>query len=291
MSTDDTPRPIEWEAFRALEPAAAGVSIAREDGPATPGQLRLPAGPGPHPVAVVVHGGCWSAIADPDYMSHLSDALTRFGWATWSPTFVRRDDVGGAWPGMLEDVGRAFDHLRTFAEPYRLDLSRIVTVGHSSGGHLALWLAARPSLRTSGDGARLRGVDPLRPIGVVGLAPITDLGDFHARSDRGCPASAVSDLLAGEPDRRPDRMALADPAGLLPIGVPQLLLSGELDWTVPTAHVERYARCAAASGDPAEAHEVPDAGHFELVWPGHATWRAVTAPAIRRFLEAAIAAR
>jgi acetyl esterase/lipase len=214
----------------------------------------------------------------------MADALTGFGWATWSPSFLRVGDRGGAWPGMMEDVGRSLDLLRELGLEYELDLRRVATIGHSSGGHLALWLAARTALPSSGDGVRLRGSDPLGVAAVVGLAPITGLLDFHTRADRGCPRAAVADLLGGAPARVPTRRALADPQALVPLGVPQLLLTGGLDDTVPTAHVEGYARAAAAAGDRVELIEVPDAGHFELVAPDHESWGARTGPAIREFL-------
>lgn len=281
---------MTWETFRQLEPARPAVAIARQDGSGDRGELRTPRGAGPHPVAVVVHGGCWSAIAGPAYMSHLAEALTELGWAAWSPAFLRADDPGGSWPGMLEDVGEALDDLRIFGAEHDLDLGRVVTIGHSSGGHLALWLAARAAIPPSGDGARLRGLDPLRVAAVVGLAPIADLRDFHARPDRGCPPSAVSDLLGGPPATVPGRSALVDPAALVPIGVPQLLITGALDATVPTSHVRGYARRAAAAGDSVVAIEVPSAGHFELVAPRHDTWVARTGPAIADFLAEVLAA-
>jgi acetyl esterase/lipase len=293
MATSGPRDVMTWEVFRELEPAPPGVAIPRWGGPGdghgdgTPkmGELRLPDGHGPHPVAMIVHGGCWSSIAGPGYVSRLAEAVRDLGWATWSPAFLRADDRGGAWPGMMADAGRALDHLRAFGPEYELDLRRIVTIGHSSGGHLALWLAARAALPRSGDGSRLRGRDPLGVTAVVGLAPICGLLDFHTRTDRGCPDSAVSDLLGGDPEHVPERRGLADPETRVPLGVPQLLLTGALDETVPTAHVERYARMATEAGDTVQAVEIPAAGHFELVSPEHQSWRTRTGPAIRDFLS------
>ena len=276
--------PMTWEDFRERTPARPGERIARRDGPGIRGELRLPAGGGPHPVAVIVHGGCWSDIANASYMADLAEALTSFGWATWLPEFLRLGDAGAAWPGMLEDVGRALDRVRALASDHPLDVTRVVTVGHSSGGHLALWLAGRPHLNPDGDGARLRGDDPVRPCGVIGVAPITDLRDFHAREDRGCPRTAVSDLLGGTPDAVPSRAALADPGAGRPIDVPCLLVTGALDDTVPTPHARTWARDEAKAGEAVRVVEVAGAGHFELVAPEHPTWSARTGPEIRAFL-------
>jgi pimeloyl-ACP methyl ester carboxylesterase len=135
-----------------------------------------------------------------------------------------------------------------------------------------LWLAGRG--RAEGpDGSGLR-ID-----GVIGLAPITALDDFQARSDR-CGSAIVSTLLGGEdvpPDVRDHRRASTDPGRLLPLGVPQLLLVGELDGIVPVEHVRAWARRARAAGDPVEVRVVPGAGHFELVAPWTAPWSTVEA--------------
>src|SRR5579872_5792979 len=107
------------------------------------GDLRLPGGTGPHPVVVMVHGGFWRARFNLEYAGHLCAALAALGIATWNVEYRRLGDTGGGWPGTLLDVAAAADHLRTLAAPYHLDLSRVVAMGHSAGGHLALWLAAR----------------------------------------------------------------------------------------------------------------------------------------------------
>ena len=108
------------------------------------GELRRPAGDGPHPVAVVIHGGFWRAAYSLDHIGHLATALTEAGVATWSLEYRRIGDPGGGWPGTFEDIGAGADFVRQLAESASLDLARIVTVGHSAGGHLALWLAGRP---------------------------------------------------------------------------------------------------------------------------------------------------
>lgn len=257
-------------AARSFPPAAVRLDYGA--GPHRFGELRLPPGEGPFPVAVVVHGGCWLSMAGLDYMVPLAEALNRLGWATWSLEFRRIDQPGGAWPGILEDVAAGADALREVAGRYPLDLSRVVSVGHSSGGHLALWLAARRNLPADPiGGARLRGSDPLAVAGTVGLAPIADLQDYRQYSR--CGDTIVEDFLGGE--LNPDRLALSDPASLAPLRVPQLILLGSEDPIVPPAHGRAYGRAAEAAGDAPEVITVQEAGHFELVAPWTEGWREV----------------
>ncbi|HKK93411.1 MAG TPA: alpha/beta hydrolase [Longimicrobiales bacterium] len=275
---------MTWEQFRELPPAPPGERVAWGGDTASFGELRRPSGPGPHPVAVVIHGGCWRTTADLSYMRHVAGALPELGLATWSIEFRRVDQEGAAWPAIFRDVGRAVDHLRKLADVRSLDLERVVTVGHSSGGHLALWTAARTGLPSTGEAGGIRGDSPLRISGVVGLAPITGLEDFHGRPDRSCPETAVPDLLGGGPDLPSERLDIADPARLVPLGVPQLLVTGALDDTVPPAHVRAFAELASAAGDRVTHVEVERAGHFEVVAPWTDVWSADVAPAIRRFI-------
>jgi acetyl esterase/lipase len=128
-----------------LIPAAAAqgavttpVRIAYGSDPLQVGDLRLPAGVGPYPVAVVIHGGCWSNFFGLDLMDDMSDALTAAGVATWNIEYRRIGDPGGGFPNTLIDVGMAVDKVRDLAPMYHLDLSRVITVGHSAGGHLGL---------------------------------------------------------------------------------------------------------------------------------------------------------
>src|SRR5439155_8576098 len=136
------------------------------------GELRLPKGRGPFPVAIVIHGGCWRSDYDLKHVGPLAGALTERGIATWTIEYRRIGDPGGGWPGTFEDVAQAADHLRALARRYPLDLHHVVAIGHSAGGHLALWLAARPGLPPD---AALASADPLPISGVVGLAAISDL--------------------------------------------------------------------------------------------------------------------
>ena len=253
----------------ALPRPTADHRLAYGSDPLQFGELRLPAGAGPHPVAMVIHGGCWLAEYDLGYMSALAAALAEAGVATWSIEYRRIGDPGGGWPGTFTDVAAAADHLRELAADHHLDLGRVVAVGHSAGGHLALWLAARHGLAADDP---LRGPSPLPLAGVVALAGIPDLAAFAA--PEGCGA-AVAPLLGGEPAGVSERLHRASPIERLPLGLPQVLVVGGLDTIVPAEQAERYAAAAAAAGERVRVLPITAAGHFELVVPGSVAWPSV----------------
>lgn len=244
-------------------PADARLDYATH--PSGFGDLRLPPGDGPFPVVVLIHGGCWLADYDLGYISGLAAAITAEGYATWSIEYRRVGETGGGWPGTFEDVAAAADHLRILARSYPLDLNRVVTVGHSAGGHLALWLAARHVLAPDDP---LRGADPLALAGVISLAGIPDLEAYNA--PEGCGA-AVPGLLGGQPAEHPERLKRVSPILLLPLGLPQVMISGGQDSIVPAEHARNYAE--AGGSDPITDVVVESAGHFELATPRGRAWR------------------
>lgn len=239
------------------------------DDPLQFGELRLPAGEGPFPVVIVIHGGCWLAEYDLGYMSAFAEALTVAGVATWSVEYRRVGDEGGGWPGTFQDVADSADYLLEMALEYGLDVDRVAAVGHSAGGHLALWLAGRK--RLDGDDP-LRGEAPLALNGVVALAGIPDLESFAA--PEGC-GSAVSGLLGGEPDEVPDRLRRASPIAMVPFGVTQTLVIGEFDSIVPESQAESFAVTASQMGDSVAVTTIPGAGHFELVDPSYSGFKII----------------
>jgi acetyl esterase/lipase len=233
------------------------------------GDLRLPAGEGPHPVAIVIHGGCWRARYTLEHIGNLAAALTRAGIATWSLEYRRVGNAGGGWPGSFEDVGRGADHLRELAQSFPLDLNRVVVVGHSAGGHLALWLAARQRLPTD---SPLYRSHPLRLGGVISLAGVADLQ--RALAEEVC-GDAIAQLMGGSPAEVPQRYLQASPAELLPLGVPQRLVDGARDQIVPLRLDRAYEAAARERGDDVRLMVVEEAGHFELIVPGSSAWMAM----------------
>jgi len=253
----------------ALPQPPADHRVGYGPGPRQFGELSLPERGGPHPVAIVIHGGCWEAPWGLDHVRGLCAALAAEGIAVWSLEYRRLGDDGGGWTGTFEDVARGADHVRELARRFPLDPGRVVAAGHSAGGHLALWLAGRHRLP---EGSSLRGRDPLRLRGVVSLAGIPDLRAGAAR--RVC-GDAIERLLGGPPARREERLGLASPAGLLPLGLPQRLVCGARDGVVPLELATAYAAAAGEAGDEVTVRVLDDAGHFELVDPESTAWPAV----------------
>lgn len=246
------------------------------------GELRVPAGGGPHPVAVLIHGGCFkAAYATMRDLSAMADALKNNGIATWNVEYRRLGQPGGGWPGTYLDVGKAVDHLRVIAGENNLDLSRVVIVGHSAGGHLAMWAAGRSRLPLE---SALHMADPLRVRGVVNLAGPMDLSANIPGYEGLCRDSVITSLMGGSPATVPDRYAHASVMKLLPLGVPQIVILGEHEDFVPLPLATSYIEAATRSGDRARLIVIPKVGHFEIASPRASTWEAVLS-AIRSLLE------
>ncbi|MSO95635.1 MAG: alpha/beta hydrolase [Thermoleophilia bacterium] len=235
--------------------------------------LHLPAEKGgPWPCVALLHGGFWRSGWDRTLMTALAQDLARRGFAAWNIEYRRVGSDGGGWPGTLEDVAAALDHLASLEQ---IDAARVATCGHSAGGHLALWAAARHRLPGAAPGA-----GPLvRPIGAVSQAGVCDL---VRGAEQGLGAGACAAFLGGAPDEQPERYAAASPASLAPLGVPQLLIHGEVDDIVPLAQSEGYA---AVAGGEAELVAFAEAGHCDLIDPAHPSW-AVVAAWLTRLLSA-----
>lgn len=246
------------------------------------GELRVPPGTGPHPVAVLIHGGCFkAAYATTRDLSAMADALKDQGIATWSVEYRRVGQPGGGWPGTYLDVGSAVDHVRTLAGEYNLDLNRVVIVGHSAGGHLAMWAAARSRLPLE---SQLRMAEPLRVRGVVNLAGPMDLTANIPGYEALCRDSVITSLMGGTPITVPDRYAQASPIRLLPLGIPQVVIIGEHEDFVPRPLAESYVETAKRSGDRAQLIVIPRVGHFEIASPRASTWETVSST-IRALLD------
>lgn len=266
---------------RASEPPSqSGMHVARisyGNAPLQFGELLLPDGDGPFPVAVLIHGGCWLNAFDAAYIAPLAVELTTLGIATWTIEYRRLGDAGGGWPGTFLDVGAAIDQLRAFATDKHLDLTRVATVGHSAGGQLALWAAARGKLDAS---SAIRGRDPLPIHAVIALAAITDLATFRSGPADSC-NSAVDQLLGGSDAQRPERYAQTSPLALLPLGVDQWLVHGGRDPIVPIEGVRAYEAAARKAGDRVILAEDPAAGHFEPTMVGGSSWEALKRAVMR----------
>jgi acetyl esterase/lipase len=245
------------------------------------GELRVPAGAGPHPVVVLVHGGCFkAAYANAGDLAPMADALKADTIATWNIEYRRLGQPGGGWPDTYLDVGRAVDYLRTLAGQYQLDLGRVVIAGHSAGGHLAMWAAARSRLPTS---SPLYLPDPLPVRGVIDLAGPVDMTANIQGYQALCRDTVITSLFRGTPAMAPQRYEQASAIRLLPLGVPQVLVVGTHEDFVPLPLVEAYAEAARRAGDSVGVVVIPGAGHFEIASPRSSAWPRIES-AIRSLL-------
>ena len=250
----------------------ADAKIPYGDDPLQFGELRLPQGKGPFPVAVVIHGGCWvSKFATLQNTAAMSDALRDAGIATWNVEYRRLDNPGGGWPGTFADVADATDKVREIAKAHPLDLSRVLTIGHSAGAHLALWAGARSRLQK---GSPLYRANPLPLKAAVALGGPGDLKGFYEYAARICGSNVIDSLMGGSPSSVADRYAQGSPAEMLPLGVRQVLIVGVDDGVMPPPARESYAAAATKAGDKVEIVEVPG-GHFEVTAPISAAWPTV----------------
>jgi acetyl esterase/lipase len=221
--------------------------------------LHLPVRAGPHPVAVVLHGGYWQRPYGKLIMRPLCEDLARRGWAAWNVEYRRLGRDGGGWPQTFDDVALAIDHLATLDDG-RLDLGSVTAVGHSAGGQLALWAGGRSGFPPDAPGAAPR----VRLERVLALGAVCDLR---------LAGNVARALLGGGPDEVPERWALADPMRQVPIAIPVALVHAIGDETVPVAHSREYAAAAQVAGGDVTLIE-PAGGHQDPINPTTPAWRA-----------------
>lgn len=252
--------------------------------------LYVPPGPGPHPVVVLIHGGSWHKRYGRVFMRWIAGDLLRRGYAVWNIEYRRLGD-GGGWPATFADVAAAIDHLAAL-DDRRLDLGRVTLLGHSAGGHLALWAAGRPNLPAdapgaldgsmrdgptqghSAQGGRPREDPPrVRPVRVISQAGVADLTLAYRLWHGG----AARALMGGSPEEVPERYAAGDPIRLLPLEIPALIVHGVQDETVSVKLSRSYAEAARAAGGEIELVEIdgPAGRHRAHLDPRGAAWAAV----------------
>jgi len=234
--------------------------------PSQRADLYLPHGAGPHPVIVLIHGGSWHKRYGKVVMRGLAADLVRRGWAVWNIEY-RRLGEGGGWPETFDDVAAAIDHLRALDAP--LDLDSVSLIGHSAGGHLALWAAGRSNLPAGSPGA-----DPaIHPRRAIGQAPVGDLAGAYRLWHGG----AAQALMGGAPEQLPARYAVADPIELVPLAMPTLLVHGSQDTTVSVELSRSYTRRAQDAGGAVELIEIAGAAgaHRAHIDPRGQAWAVV----------------
>jgi len=211
-------------------------------------EVRLPHAKGPHSVLLNIHGGFWRAKYDLAHAGHLCESLRTAGVATFNTEYRRVGNDGGGWPGTFEDIRSAFRFVQQEHSRFHLDLDRLVVMGHSAGGQLALCLAAHEtSLR--------------RAISLAGVVDLKKAFALHLSLD------AVAEFLGGKPDAVPEHYREADPMELRIPQARQWLLQGSEDDTVPPEFSRDYVMQKKKTGESVQLLEIQHAGHFDLIDP------------------------
>jgi pimeloyl-ACP methyl ester carboxylesterase len=236
------------------------------------GELRIPDGAGPFPVAVTIHGGCWLDGLGEGSITPAAAALAKAGIATWNVQYRRLGHEGGGWPGTFLDVGAGIDYLRVLAGEYPIDVSRVVLVGHSSGAHLAVWAAGRGGLLPESE---IRGGSPLAVRAAVGIDGPMDLAGWSegGMDIRVCGDTVISSLMGASPDANPSRYEQASPAQMPPIDAEIFLNPAGmmLELGDPEAPVRRVRTTRGR----VTVRPVPESNHFQLITPGEEAWLVV----------------
>ena len=280
LPADANAAPMKLDDYMALTGPAPSGRFAYGSAPSQYAELFVPEGAGPFPVAVLVHGGCWTArFGGITQLRNMAGALRARGIAVWNVEYRRVDEPGGGYPGMYEDMHAALEVLQGQGGAHRLDLDRVVAVGHSAGGQLVQWIAGRARIPRTSVLYRERLL-PVRA--VVSLGGLADLRRERELIKSSCGRDTPE--LAGQPSSsRPDVYADTNAADLTPNGTHTILVTGELDTISPPRVAHDYAARARSAGDSAEVVILPGASHYDEVAATSPAWPQVLA-AIERAL-------
>jgi len=270
--------------FQALPTKRADIRIAYGKEPDQFGELRVPSGMGPHPVVILIHGGCWRAdFSNLHELGPIGDALKKSGVATWNLEYRRLGQTGAGWPGTYLDVGKGIDHLRSFAVAEKLDLKRVIVMGHSAGGHLALWAAARARVSSS---SQIYKANPLPLRGVIDLAGTPDMTAFYPLQRSSCGGRAVvEEMLGGSPTEVPQHYSEASAIQMLPLRVKQIVVWGKSDKVVPISIGEAYVAAAKQRNETVRLLAFDNIGHFEIAAPISPSWPVLESEILKMLSE------
>jgi acetyl esterase/lipase len=233
-------------------------------------ELRFPNGPGPFPLLFVIHGGFWQSAYDLKHIGSLCTAFTNKGIITCNLEYRRIGNFGGGWPGTFQDVSLATDQImETISSDPRVDVARTAVLGHSAGGHLAMWLVSRQGIPKA---SPLYSAQKYRLASAISLAGVCDLRTaWKQRLGSG----TVAKLMGGTPDQYPERFDAASPIELLPSGSNQVLIHGTDDDIVPFSQSEKFVERAEQLGERPTLVKLDRVGHFELIDPESDVWSVV----------------
>ena len=273
--------PMTLADYIALTGPAPTEKIVYGSAPSQFAELFRPAGKGPFPIVVLVHGGCWSVkYGGIVQIRNVAGALAARGIAVWNVEYRRVDEEGGGYPGTYLDINAALDTLAAVAPHYGLDTGRIVAMGHSAGGQLVQWIAGRSKIAPSSPLYRAKLL-PIRNI--ISLGGLADLRHEQDLIKNSCGRSI--EQLAGRPSAtRPDVFADTNAAELMPNGSRTVLITGALDTVSPPRAAYAFAARAQAAGDEAQVVILPNASHYDEVAASSPAWKLIV-PAIERALN------
>ena len=261
---------LSFQDILAMPSGATAQRITYGSAPQQFGDLYLPKRAGQHPLVIMIHGGCWRAdLPGLELQAPLSDALAARGWAVWNLEYRRLGHEGAGYPGTFQDIGLGVDKVREFARAKKIDLKRVIFMGHSAGGHLALWAVGRGKIPAT---SPLHAKSPLDPRAIVTLAGINNLEAYRDHGPDACGGPEVIDRLTGFATRGAGAYDDTSPPRMLPLERGQVVVSGALDPIVPSSFGEAYGAAAMNSGDPVQVIKIVGAGHFELIDPKSAAW-------------------
>lgn len=234
--------------------------------------LRLPSnGQGPFPLVILIHGGCWvSTFATSAIMAPLATAITdQLGVATLNIEYRAIDQEGGGWPGTFNDVSAAINFLTNVNTIYNLDLNNVVVLGHSAGGHLALWAGGSSNVMHNSPIYTPLNI-PLK--GIVDLSGPGSLESFYPDQDAICHQPVLTEFLGGSPTTQPVKYSQASPIDLLPFKLNQVLIAGADDPDFPLNFGTEYESKGRSLGDNVNFFPVMNASHFEPLSPNSDVW-------------------
>lgn len=233
------------------------------------GELRLPLITDNEtvPLVIIIHGGCWvSSYANYHIMDNFAKAVTSLGYATWNIEY-RALGTGGDWPVIFQDINKAVDYSRSLAQHYPVNVNKVALVGHSAGGHLALWAASRKNIKSD---SLVFTENPLVISGVISLAGIANVTGYNscgglANNVIGIPiAPSSSDLI--------QRLQETSPLQMLPVKTKTILISGSADGIVPPSMGTEYSAEAIARDDDSKHYILQGRGHFDLIDANKTDW-------------------